>query len=120
MYKVPTNRDYSRTRTTWRERAFVFGGIAIAGGVSGIGVPLGAGEEILAPVWLAALAWTILATIAHAFWRGFCRGDWSGFREKYEPSSVNHDAGDMATCTGAYYYRRLIDPRFSYWPGNPH
>ena len=119
MHKIPTKRDVQRTRHTWRERAFVFGGIAGAGAVSGIGAPLGAGEDILAPVWAAAVVWTILATVAHALWRGFRHGDWSADRE-YELSGVNHDAGDCATCTGAYYYRRTIDPRFSYWPGNPH
>ncbi len=119
MYKVPTERVYLRTHHTWCERAFVFGGIAAAGAISGIGVPLGAGEDVLAPVWAGALGWTVLATIANALWRGFRLGDWSAFRE-YEPRGVNHDAGDCATCTGAYYYRRTIDPRFSYWPGNPH
>ena len=119
MHEVQTNRAHSSGRHTWRERAFVFGGIAVAGAATGIGVPVGAGEDILATVWLGALGWTVLATVAHALWRGFRLGDWSS-GQGYEPPGVNHDAGDSATCTGAYTYRRTIDPRFSYWPGNPH
>ena len=95
-------------RTTWRERAFVFGGIAVAGAISGIGVPLGAGEDILAPVWLAALGWTVLASPAHVLWRGFRLGDWSAFRE-YEPPELNRDAIDWSSRTGAYAYMRIAE-----------
>lgn len=95
-------------RTTWRERAFVFGGIAVAGGVSGVGAPIGAGVEILAPVWLGAIGWTVLATIAHAFWRGLRRGDWSAFREEYEPPH-RRDIVDLGTGTGVGAYRRIAE-----------
>ena len=110
MHKVPTNRDYSRTSTTWRERAFVFGGIAIAGGVSGIGVPVGAGEELLAPVWLGALAWTILASIAHGLWRGVSFGEWAADRGAGREHARRH--GDELS------YRWRTDPSYSCLPGN--
>ena len=97
----------------------MFAGIFVAGGVSGIGAPLGAEVEILAPVWLAALGWTVLATVTHALWRGFRLGDWSTFRQ-YESPGVDHDAGDCATGTGAYAYRQLTDPSFRHLPGNVH
>ena len=108
MHKVPTKKHYLRTRHTWRERAFVFGGMAVAGMASGIGAPLGAGEEILAPVWLGAIGWTVLATIAHAFWRGFRLGDWSAFREEYEPPH-HRDNLDLGTGTGVGAYRRIAE-----------
>ena len=104
MYKVPTKNDYSRTRTTWRERAFVFGGIAVAG----VATTLEAGEEILGPVWLGAIGWTVVASLAHALWRGFRLGDWSAFRE-YEPPELNRDAIDWSTRTGAYAYMRIAE-----------
>ena len=108
MHKVPTKKHYARTRTTWRERAFVFGGIAAAGVTSGIGVPLGAGADILGPVWLGAICWAVVASLAHVLWRGFRLGDWSAFRE-YQPPELNRDAIDWSTRTGAYAYMRIAE-----------
>ena len=110
MHNVPTNKDSSRKRHTWRERAFVFAGIAAAGAVSAVDARVGAGEEILAPVWLGALTWTVLASLALALWQGFRHGDWSAFRG-YELPGVDHDAGDFA-------YRQLTDPFWRHLPGN--
>lgn len=117
MHKVPTKKDSSRRRLTWEERAFVFGGIAAAGATSAIGAPLGAGVDLLAPVWLGALGWTVLTTIAHAFWRGFRRGDWSGFREAYEPPH-HRDTLDLATGTGVGAYRRIAEQNELLMRGN--
>ena len=108
MHKVPTKRDSRRTRTTWREYAFLFGGIGTAAAVTAISLALGAGLEPAGPVWVAALAWSVLATIAHALWRGFRLGDWSAFRE-YEPPELNRDAIDWSTRTGAYAYMRIAE-----------
>ena len=88
-------------------------------GFRGSACPSGRGAEILAPVWLGALGWTVLASLAHALWRGFQRGDWSAFQQ-YEPPGVDHDAGDCATGTGAYAYRQITDPSFCHLPGNVH
>ena len=112
MHKVPINKDSPRTRHTWRERAFVFAGIAAAGAVSAIDAHVGAGVEILASVWLGALAWTVLSSLALALWQGFRHGDWSAFRG-YEPPGVDHDVGDFA-------YRQLTDPFWRHLPGNIH
>ena len=121
MHRVPTKKHFPRARYTWRERAFVFAGIGVAGGASGIGAPLGAGEDILAPVWLGAIGWTVLASLAHALWRGFRRGDWSAFRD-CEPPEPDRGAGDCAIGTDAYAYayRQLTDPMFRHLPGNAH
>ena len=108
MHKGPTKNDSSRTRTTWRERAFVFAGIAIAAAASVASVALGAGLEPIGQVWLAALAWTLLANIAHVLWRGFRLGDWSAFREKYEPPH-HRDNLDLGTGTGVGAYRRIAE-----------
>ena len=113
MHKLSTKKHYPRPRITWRERAFVFAGIAVASGASGIGAPLGAGEEILAPVWLGALAWTVLASPAHALWRGFRHGDWSmvrgGARDRARFGSTT---GELARDDGGRF-----EPAGSSWPG---
>ena len=119
MHRVRTKRDNPRTRHTWRERAFVFGGIAVAGGATALGAPIGAGEDILAPVWLGAFAWTVLASIAHVLWRDLRRGDWSAFRE-FEPPGMDHDTFDWSTRTGAYTYMRLAEQDEQLMRGNPY
>ena len=108
MHKVPTKRDSRRTRYTWREYAFLFAGIGTAAAVTAVSLALGAGLEPVGLVWVGALGWSVLATIAHAFWRGFHLGDWSAFRE-YEPPELNRDAIDWSTRTGAYAYMRIAE-----------
>ena len=108
MHKVPTKRDSRRTRYTWREYAFLFAGIGVAAAGTAVSLALGAGLEPVGLVWLGALAWSVLATITHALWRGFRHGDWSAFRE-YEPPELNRDAIDWSTRTGAYAYMRIAE-----------
>ena len=131
MHRVPTKKHYPRSRITWRERAFVFGGIAVAGGTSGIGMPLGAGEDILAPVWLGAIAWTVLASLAHALWRGFRHGDWSmvrgGARDQgqFESGASGRpwDGGGRCESPASSWLggdtdRETFDPAYSFLLGN--
>lgn len=131
MDRVPIKKHSLRARITWRERAFVFAGIAGAGGASGIGVPLGAGEEFLAPVWLGALAWTVLASLAHALWRGFRHGDWStmtgGVRDqgRCESAASGQAWDDGGRCESAASSwlggdtdRETFDPAYSFLLGN--
>ena len=106
MHRVPTKNDLSRTRYTWRECAFVFGGVALAAGASGIGAPIGAGKEILAPVWLGALGWTVIATIAHGLWRGVRFGE--------RPADRDHERRRRDELS----YRWRTDPTYSCLPGN--
>ena len=106
MHKVPTKIDSSRTRYTWPEYAFVFAGVAVATGATALGMPIGAGEEILGAIWLGALAWTILALIAHGLWRGVRFGEWGAGREH------ERRHGDELS------YRWRTDPSYSCLPGN--
>ena len=108
MHRVPTKRDNPRTRHTWRERAFLSTGVGVAVTTSAVSLTLDAGLEFVGPVWLAAFAWTMLASIAHALWRGFRRGDWSAFREAYEPPH-HRDVIDLGTGTGVGAYRRIAE-----------
>ncbi len=107
MHKVPTNRDYPRTRYTWRERAFVLAGIGVAATVTAVSLALGWGLEPIGPVWAAAIGWTVVANLAHALWRGFRLGDWSAFRSCDPPDGS--DTFDWSTRTGAYAYMRIAD-----------
>ena len=84
----------------------MFGGVAVAGAASGIGVPIGAGEEVLVPVWLGAIGWTVIATIAHGLWRGVRFGEWSGDRDH------ERRRGDELS------FRWRTDPTYSCLPGN--
>ena len=117
MHKVPTKRDSQRTRYTWREYAFLFAGVGVAAAGTAVSLALGAGLEPVGLVWVGALGWTVLATIAHAFWRGFRRGDWSAFREAYEPPH-HRDTLDLATGTGVGAYRRIAEQNELLMRGN--
>ena len=131
MHRVQTKKHYPHTRITWRERAFVFTGIAGAGGTTALGVPLGAGEEILAPVWLGALGWTVLASLAHVLWRGFRHGDWSSVRggardgRRFESAASELAWDDGGPCQslatswlGGDTDREIFDPTYSFLQAN--
>ena len=64
------------SRTGWRAPVLVLGPLALAALATGAG----ADTALLAPLWLAAIAWTVLASLAGALGRGFRHGDWSGVR----------------------------------------
>ena len=72
----PPGPGASPGRPTWRARGVVLGPLAVAALATG----LGTGTDIVAPLWLAALAWTVLASLAGALARGLRHGDWSSFR----------------------------------------
>ena len=59
----------------------------------------GAGEALLAPLWAAALAWTVLASFALALYSGLRRGDWSAFR-RYRHEEDREEEMDLDTRTG--------------------
>jgi len=96
-------------RRTWQEYAFVFAGVAVAAGATGASVAVGWSLESVGPVWLGALGWTFLATIAHVLWRGFHLGDWSGFRNYEPPDHRAGDRFDWETRSGAYAYMRILE-----------
>ncbi len=77
--------------TTWRARAFVLGGFALAAAYTAATLALGAGLEHIGALWMAAIAWTVLAGLAGALWRGFRYRDWSAFSD-YE---LPEDGGEM-------------------------
>ena len=95
-------------RTTWSERAFVLGGL-VAAALATAGAPiLDIGAELVGPLWVAAVAWTVLASLAGALWRGFRYRDWSAFRAR-EPARGREDLIDWSTGTGAWLDLRVAE-----------
>lgn len=101
--RASCERDRSRRR---RERVFVLGppGIAVAATVWGLG------EAVLATLWLAAIAWTVLASFALALVAGLRRGDWSAFLA-HEHEGDREEELDLDTRTGGYRFIRERDER---------
>ena len=103
-----TSTHSGARRTTWAERAFVLGGLAIAALGSAASLASGAGAEPVAPLWLAAIAWTVLASLAGALSRGLRHGDWSAFG-RYRLPDERGELVDWTTKTGRYAHHRVAD-----------
>ena len=94
-------------KSTRGERAFVLGGFAVAALYTAVSAATGAGMETAAALWLAAVAWTVPASLALALRRGLRDRDWSAFRGNALPD--NSDLVDWSTRTGAYAYMRRAE-----------
>ncbi len=95
-------------RSSWRERLFVLGPLDVAALCTAVAAILGTGMEIAAPLWLAALTWTVLASLACALRRGLHDGDWSAFRCG-DCDEGREDLLSWSTKTGAYAYLRVAE-----------
>ena len=89
---------------TWRDRAFVLGGLAIAIVLTPALLALGADAEVLGATWALAVAWTAAAAVAGAWLRGLRHGDWSAWRGGPAPDRAEED--EWATRTGRYTFLR--------------
>ena len=67
------------------ERAVVLGGFALAALCTAVSAAAGAGMEAAVAMWLAALAWAAISSLAFALRRGFRGRDWSAFRGRGLP-----------------------------------
>ena len=110
------SRDARPRRSGWRECAFVLGGLALAAPVTAVLVVLGAGGEAVGFVWLVAVIWTALASLAAALRSGFRHGDWSAFggghgRRHECPPDTRAEGFDWNTRTGSFAYMRIRDDR---------
>ena len=94
-------------RSTWGERATVLGGLAIAALWTAASLMLDTGVETVGAAWTAAIAWTVLSSLALALRRGIRRRDWSAFRRHRLPG--NGELIDWSTKTGAYTYMRVAE-----------
>jgi len=100
-------------RSTWRERPFVLGGLALALPASAVSLGLGADGEVVEFVWLVAVAWTALASLACALRSGIAHRDWSAFRGRGRacPPDTDAESFDWDTRTGAFAYLRVQEDR---------
>ncbi len=82
-----------RAGHTWRARAFVLVGLALAAVYTAATVASDAGAGCIGPLWMAAIAWTVVASLAAALWRGFHHGDWSAFSDYELPEDDDEFTG---------------------------
>ena len=105
-----TGTSQTPRRTTWRERLFVLGGLALAALCTAASPVLGTGAEFVGLAWMGAIAWTVLGSLAAALWRGFRHRDWSAFRG-YEFPEDREEEIDWSTRTGTYSWLGDMEDR---------
>ena len=96
--------------TGWRMRAFVLGGLRLAALATPAALALETDAHVIGLVWAAAIAWTVLASLAGVLARGLRHRDWSAFA-RYELPDGRDEAFDMDTRTGSYAYLRDWEDR---------
>ena len=98
------------SRPTPAERAIVLGGFAVAALCTAVSAAAGTGMEAAAAIWLAAVAWAVLSSLALALRRGLRDGDWSAFR-RHRLSDGRDDRMDWVSKTGRYAHLRDWEDR---------
>ena len=98
------------SRAAWRAPVIVLGPLALAVLASAAALGTGSDTAFLGPLWLAALAWTVLASLAGALGRGLRHGDWSAFA-RYRLPDDRDDRMDWASRSGPYAYLRHEEDR---------
>ena len=102
------SRSPVAARSTWRERLFVLGGFALAALYTAASLAAGSGTEAIGPLWMAAIAWTVAASLTAALWQGFRHRDWSAFRACAAPDGRD-ERMDWATGTGSYAWEAIAE-----------
>lgn len=103
---LPSGQPEKPGGRSWSAHVIVLGPLAVAA----LATAFGTEADVLAPLWLAAIAWTVLASLAGALSRGFRQGDWSAFRGHRFPD----DGGEMdewAARTGRYAWFGEMEER---------
>ena len=112
---VGAGRPRTPRRSTWRERVFVLGGLALAVPVTAVAPFLDLDGGTVGFVWLTAVAWTALASLAAALRRGLVHRDWSAFGRRGRghewPPDTAAEGFDWQTKTGAFAFTRICDDR---------
>ena len=100
--------DRTVRRVTWRARAFVLGGLALAAVHNAAALSLDTGAEHISPLWIVAIAWTVAVSLAGALWRGLRHCDWSAF-SGYELPETDGDKEEWALRIGRYSWLREME-----------
>ena len=95
-------------RGTRTERTVVLAGFALAALWTIVAAASGAGLETAGAAWLAAILWTVVASLACALRRGICRRDWSAFH-RYRLPDGRDERIDWATQTGSYAWEPIAE-----------
>ena len=96
-----TMSTQSGPRAAWRARGAVLGPLALAVLATGAAPGSGADTALLGPLWLAAIAWTVLASLAGALLRGVRHGDWTAFGRHRFPDD-DGEIDEWTSRTGRY------------------
>ena len=109
---TPSPGRHNRTpgKPTRRERAFVLSGLGLAVLYTAVSAALDVGADYAGPLWMAAIAWTAMASLCAALWRGLRHGDWSDFKD-YELPDNRDERLDWDTRTGRYAWMREQEER---------
>ena len=102
-----TSRSSDAARPSRRERAVVLGGFAVAALATAPAMLLDGGLEAVAALWLVAVVWAFIASLALALRRGLRDGDWSAFRRSGLPG--DKDTLDWSLKSGSYAYMRVAE-----------
>ena len=103
-------RPDTARRGARRARAIVLGPLAIAALATVAALGFSTDTALLGPLWLAAIAWMVLASLAGALLRGFRNRDWSAFGRHELPDGRDEQV-DWFTQTGMYSYLRDEEDR---------
>ena len=96
------------SRTTWAEYAAVLGGFVAAALWTIAAFALDAAVETVGAAWLAAILWTVPASLACALRRGIRRRDWSAFTG-YRLPCGRDERIDAATQSGQYAFIEVAE-----------
>ena len=102
------SREAPPRRSTWRERAFVLGGLALAAALTAAAFAIDLQDHTVGLAWAAALAWTVLASLACGLRRGIAHGDWSAFTDRRRRDS-RAERFDWDTRSGAWAWMRTAE-----------
>ncbi len=97
-----------RPRITRTERAIVLAGVIIAMACTAFSAFFGVGMDFVGILWLAAVAWTVVSSLALALRRGLRHGDWSAFRRRRLPD-WRDERIDAATESGQYAHLSIAE-----------
>ena len=104
--KPPAHSPLQSTRAT-RDAVVVIGGLAIALAFTPVLCVIPAGAGLIAPIWLVAILWTVLASLVQALRQGVSRAEWSAFWAC--DCSPNDDEFDFSTKSGSYVHLAISD-----------
>ena len=98
----------ARPRITRAEHAIVLAGLVLATAFTVFATVTGFGTATIGALWLAAVAWTVAASLALALRRGIRHGDWSAFRRRRLPDGRDERI-DAATESGQYAHLSVAE-----------